>query len=349
VGACDPSSGECLTVPAPDGTACDDRLDCTVSDLCLAGICTGTDGCASGEVCQGNGQCAATVTSVFRNDGSYGGTHDTTLEETSPDTNLGADSSWEWDAESGDPPGQKIGLLRFADVIGLGPGQVTPGSLVVSAVIGLQVWDPTTGLPGDIRDVLVDWDEDVVTWNDFGGDPGVQPDEFGSHIADAPVDLGAAEREVTASVQAWADDPATNRGWVCLPNANNGVEVRSSEYSTQSLRPQLTVQWLPPCLTDSECDDGLECNGSEVCVSGRCQLGDAPPRPEVGGVLVQQDGVTTLTWSDLGAGILRCGMSRGRTARERMGRHATGPAARRGTLLHRAAAGRLRPGQLRLE
>lgn len=37
------------------------------------------------------------------------------------------------------------------------------------------------------------------------------------------------------------------------------------------------VDWvLPACQTDANCDDGLFCNGPELCIAGRCVAGDAP-------------------------------------------------------------------------
>ena len=45
---CDPQTGECLSVPLPDGSACDDDELCTVGDACVAGACGG----AANPVCQ---------------------------------------------------------------------------------------------------------------------------------------------------------------------------------------------------------------------------------------------------------------------------------------------------------
>lgn len=38
-GACDPTTGQCVGGPAPDGTICDDGDSCTVEDVCLDGSC----------------------------------------------------------------------------------------------------------------------------------------------------------------------------------------------------------------------------------------------------------------------------------------------------------------------
>lgn len=42
VGECDPANGECSPTAVAAGTACDDGLNCTDSDQCFSGVCTGT-------------------------------------------------------------------------------------------------------------------------------------------------------------------------------------------------------------------------------------------------------------------------------------------------------------------
>ncbi len=46
-GSCEPTTGECVFVAAPDGTACNDGEACTAVDECASGICVGHghDGC----------------------------------------------------------------------------------------------------------------------------------------------------------------------------------------------------------------------------------------------------------------------------------------------------------------
>ncbi|MGB0714310.1 MAG: IPTL-CTERM sorting domain-containing protein [Phycisphaerae bacterium] len=36
------------------------------------------------------------------------------------------------------------------------------------------------------------------------------------------------------------------------------------------------LTFIPPCVVDADCDDGVFCNGAEACVSGVCQNGTAP-------------------------------------------------------------------------
>jgi hypothetical protein len=40
---CEPSTGQCVNAPKPDGTPCSDANACTQTDTCQAGACTGGD------------------------------------------------------------------------------------------------------------------------------------------------------------------------------------------------------------------------------------------------------------------------------------------------------------------
>jgi len=68
-GQCDALTGQCVAVPAPDGTACDDGLFCTVSDVCRAGSCqAGTPracastACTAGSCDEQGDACVSTPT-----------------------------------------------------------------------------------------------------------------------------------------------------------------------------------------------------------------------------------------------------------------------------------------------
>ena len=41
-GTCQPDTGECTSIPKPDGTICHDGSDCTDPDNCSGGLCVGT-------------------------------------------------------------------------------------------------------------------------------------------------------------------------------------------------------------------------------------------------------------------------------------------------------------------
>ncbi len=69
--------------------------------------------------------------------------------------------------------GDDVGLLRFRDIFGDGPGQIPPGALISSAKLTLYPENPitVTGEPANLHLSLVDWDEST-RWDDFGAAPG---------------------------------------------------------------------------------------------------------------------------------------------------------------------------------
>jgi RHS repeat-associated core domain len=56
---CDASSGACVYLPKPDGTACNDGNPCTQTDTCLAGACVGANPvvCTADNQCRTGGEC----------------------------------------------------------------------------------------------------------------------------------------------------------------------------------------------------------------------------------------------------------------------------------------------------
>ena len=176
----------------------------------------------------------------------YVGTVDTYIMEGSPNTDHGAFGSVEWDGDDPSASGQdKIALVRFDSIFGPGLGQVPLGATISSATLTFSVYN--LGDPSNLHEVLSDWSEGV-TYNDFGGDPGVQPDEYGDLVeaASGSVSIGVHSVDVTASVSAWANAPSQNRGWIFLPTGGNGVDFRSSEFSTIAERPRLEIVFSNP-------------------------------------------------------------------------------------------------------
>ena len=175
-----------------------------------------------------------TPTTVVFQEGvaGYLGTVDTYIMEGSPNSEHGASGSVEWDGEGPSGSSQdKIALVRFDSIFGPGLGQVPLGATITSATLTYLV--DSKGHPADVHEVLVDWSEGA-TYNDFGGDPGVQPDEYGDLVeaASAFVSIGVHSVDVIASLSAWTNAPSQNRGWIFLPTGSDGVDFRSSEYST---------------------------------------------------------------------------------------------------------------------
>eukprot|EP01125_Pyxidicula_operculata_P005035 TRINITY_DN1852_c0_g1_i1.p1 TRINITY_DN1852_c0_g1~~TRINITY_DN1852_c0_g1_i1.p1 ORF type:complete len:1265 (-),score=419.45 TRINITY_DN1852_c0_g1_i1:829-4623(-) len=58
-GVCDPLTGVCSYANKPNGTSCNDGLPCTQTDVCLAGVCVGTNPvvCPAADQCHQDGVC----------------------------------------------------------------------------------------------------------------------------------------------------------------------------------------------------------------------------------------------------------------------------------------------------
>ncbi|MFH1108834.1 MAG: DNRLRE domain-containing protein [Planctomycetota bacterium] len=305
---CNATSG-CGHAPVANGTSCADSNVCNGAETCQSGVCQSgtpldcsdgisctddscdpvlgcqhTDNCPVGQTCnQTSGVCetsATPVTLTFQQGVSdYTGTQDTYLYQSTPDTVEGNLDVWRWDTEN-PAPYQEIGLIRFDGILGSGPNQIPVGSQINSATLTLEVYNSSVLPAGGVNEVTVDWSEATATWNNFGGEAGVQADEYGALVASAPIAMGTANINVTSSLQAWSSNPADNHGWIFIPQAIDGVQVRSSEYATIANRPKLSVTYEPPqgCTIDDDCDDLLFCNGAETCNQSThsCEAGTPP-------------------------------------------------------------------------
>jgi hypothetical protein len=256
---------------------CNDGVSCT-NDTCQTGTCVHASNCSGGQTCNvGTGFCeSAPVTATFQDGVSaYTGTQDTYLAQAAPGTVEGALDNWRWDSEN-PAPNAEFGLIRFDNLFGAGPGQIPPGSTINSAVLTIEVANGSVTPEGSINESSVDWSEATATWNNFGGEAGVQADEYlASPAYVAPIAVGSAGITVTSSVQAWSSGSRNNFGWVFRPNNLDGAQVDSAEFATVALRPKLTVIYVSGCSSNAQCDDGNLCNGLETCSAGSCQAGTA--------------------------------------------------------------------------
>ena len=182
----------------------------------------------------------ASVTVTLRNgENGYTGTQDAFIRGSNPDAPRGKTSLITWTTK-----GEKSALVQFDNVFGNGADQVPIGATITSATLTLEIYDD--GIAAEVYEVAVDWTEDE-TFNSFGGEPDVQADELGPLVG-APggtVPTGALILDVTTSLSTWANNPTANRGWIFRPTGTNPVRGRSSEYSTISQRPLLSVTYVP--------------------------------------------------------------------------------------------------------
>jgi len=114
-----------------------------------------------------------------------------------------------------------------------------------------------TGIPYmdlSVHKILVPWTESSVTYNNFGGDTGLQSDEYGASICSVRLyDLQKWGEWITwtipgSMVQQWIDDPTNNYGLLFKPNGYNRPEFNffSSESSTP---PALSFEIVPEPAT----------------------------------------------------------------------------------------------------
>jgi tartrate-resistant acid phosphatase type 5 len=193
----------------------------------------------------------------------YSGAADTMLQESGrgargPDANHSSTTALSIDAKDPQNTNAKsMALLRFGNLIGGAAGQVPAGALIDSATLTLDIVSSGSGM--SVHQMIRNWTVSD-TWNTLAN--GISADGveavaapvavIGSGAAGATVGTGALMVDVTASVQAWVDGEANN-GWALrwLEGGSNGLDFRSSEAVTASLRPKLTVNFRAPAESAS--------------------------------------------------------------------------------------------------
>ena len=188
------SGGSCSNTP--DNTnACSDGVACT-SDACSGGTCVATPNCPVGQTCNlQTGICAGSAVTLGFQQGvaGYTGTQDTYLLQAAPGTASGGATSWRWDQDNPvDSNNDEVGLIRFDGIFGPAANQIPVGSTIQSATLTLNVTNGSVAPAGEVRPSLEDWTAATATWTNFGGDAGVQTDEYGAAVAAAPLPTGLA-------------------------------------------------------------------------------------------------------------------------------------------------------------
>ncbi|PTL83229.1 DUF3616 domain-containing protein [Vitiosangium sp. GDMCC 1.1324] len=189
---------------------------------------------------------------------SYAGTRDSMIEEENPDDNHGGDTSI---SASGDTPsgsGNENYILLQWDV-----SSIPANASVRAASIVVTVSDKADQTY-DFYELTRAWTESQVTWKAADSSH-----DWASNGADGSgdrntVSLGSIKASSTgtytvtlnasglAVVQKWVTTPSNNRGVIIANKDNdNRLELRSSEYSTKSSRPKLTVTWELPTSPDA--------------------------------------------------------------------------------------------------
>ncbi len=164
---------------------------------------------------------------------SYTGTIDTFIRGTTEgNTNFHTNTGLEWDDNSGTTT-DEIALIRFTGLFNSEGDSIPDGATITSASLTYRVTDLTgsstaDGDPANVYESLVDWVGASVTYNNFGGEAGVQADEYrATPVVSAPATARSTAYtiDVTASLQRWSTTPAENLGWIFRPTDDDGVTI----------------------------------------------------------------------------------------------------------------------------
>ncbi len=188
--------------------------------------------------------CRAELLTFREGDGNgYLGTQDTYLASSTPNTIHGADT---FTSILGPGIRESHALLQFDDVFGVSSTQIPLGSLINTATLRLSTRF-TTANTVFMHEMLINWSQDVATWNSLGA--GIQTNDIEAKQAIAAsftAPGGFVDIDVTSSLQNWSEGE-TNLGWALLITAANtdAYGFQTSENGSFGLRPLLTVDFSP--------------------------------------------------------------------------------------------------------
>ncbi len=176
---------------------------------------------------------------------AYTGCQDTTVWDTNPGTNYGADATFTVDTAPGVETDQRKGLLQFLITA------IPVGETVVQA--WLELYIAVEGQGWKLHKMLIPWTS-ASTYTSLGG----PIDNNGTKAAVAldcqnglnldTVQLVTTRNNMNASgiatIQDWVNNPANNNGWLIeqISSATgDGIQFASAEAAVAAQRPKLVV------------------------------------------------------------------------------------------------------------
>jgi hypothetical protein len=187
----------------------------------------------------------------------YTGTQDTYLEMLGGSNNNGDKTSMV--AGRALTQNENQVLIRFDNIVGTGPGQIPPGSIITSVTVSLYAtsvggWGSDYTL--EIYRVTTGWTE-ASTWNSLGS--GIDSEKLST--ADGSVtSRGTAnayksftDGGLISTVQAWADGTATNNGWMITSAYNSSNNTFNSSEAAAN-QPRLSVTYITPTAPGMDLD-----------------------------------------------------------------------------------------------
>jgi hypothetical protein len=180
--------------------------------------------------------------------GGYAGTSDATIKATSPTLNSGTVNNL---VTYGAGASDESSLVKWDT------SSISTSATVVSATITLYILNGSA-LPEDyeIYEVLRPWIESEITWSrpavgaTWGANGAQGPGDHGAEVLGSVAGAVGELRTITlnaagvAMVQRWISSPGSNNGIIIQDySATDWMSLASSEYSTVTKRPKLTITY----------------------------------------------------------------------------------------------------------
>jgi hypothetical protein len=228
---------------------------------------------------------APTVTTFQQGDGNgYSSTVDTFVDAGEPTTDKSNDVDVSVDLDDGAGDATTQGLIRFENIFGNGAGQIPAGSTINSASLTVNVNNVSVGGASvSLHEMLTSW-VDTDTWTSTSS--GISTNDIEAATAtDSVLSNPTSSGLVTFSglesrIQSWLDGASTNNDWVVVSDDDNGWDFDSSEHTTISQRPQLTVNFTAatnsaPAITLPGAAVSYTENELAVVIDGGAPLSDS--------------------------------------------------------------------------
>ena len=182
-----------------------------------------------------NVNAGSTSTTVELQQGlnGYTGMQDTYVAEGRSSTNYGSDNEILADRDDGSRD-ELIALLKW------NVSSIPASATVTEVTMTLNVFNPT-GNRYNFWDFEQSWDENSATWSNTNPE-----NNRGSKVGNfTPTSTGTKTITLNANgramVERWISGGANNGISIESNSTRNGIDIRSSEYNIQSLKPKLTV------------------------------------------------------------------------------------------------------------
>ncbi|MFH1802006.1 MAG: DNRLRE domain-containing protein [archaeon] len=187
--------------------------------------------------------CSAVVSFQEGDSNGYSGTEDTYVDSGVSSSNFGSADAIVVDGS----PDNENGLVMFSRILGTGFNQIPRNSTISAANVTFEVYDP--GNLVAVYEILENWTESQAThdnrltgiaWSSDGCEDAPSRSTTYEDTFTAGV-VGAYTADITNAARRWVNGTSNNYGIVLDLTTSNGINIRSSEYSTQDERPILTV------------------------------------------------------------------------------------------------------------